>query len=119
MKLKTFCGGLVEDLLPKGLRFALQEYDDLRDQKGWGEAERILDIRGDDLSDKSLGRLHRGCFKLTKRGLTLMARKYSHVCGQYVGDHIGDLSTLQGLFYWNGGDEFVTRILVNAWTKGK
>lgn len=102
--------------LPIGLANVLRAYNIVRDRDGYDAAEREFSMS--DWRHGGTYRLRLGLSRLTVRGVTLMARKHSHICGAYVSQHTGDLMTLQGLFYWNGGDELVTRILLNAWRKG-
>lgn len=102
--------------LPIGLANVLRVYDTHRENDGWDDAD--CRFNQSDWRHGDTYRLRLGLSRLTVRGVTLMARKHSHLCGAYVAQHTGDLMTLQGLFYWNGGDELVTRILLNAWRRG-
>lgn len=104
--------------LPANLNHALRRYDGDREWLSFERAESLLDIARRDLGDTLTGRLARGLKQLTVQGVGRMARRHAGLCKNYVRGHTGDLMTLQGLFYWNGSDELVTRILLLAWKKG-
>jgi len=102
--------------LPIGLANVLRAYNIIRERNGYDFAE--ADFLMSDWRHGDTYRLRLGLNLLTVRGVMLMARKHTNLCGGYVSQHQGDLMALQGLFYWNGSDELVTRILLNAWRKG-
>jgi hypothetical protein len=117
--LQTFRGHIeCLDGLPNALRYALQQYDEIRQQLGYDGAEAVLDMPTPYTDCHELMRLRRGFNHLTLHGVTCMARRHSHVCKAYVRQHSGDLMTLQGIFYWDGPQELRRAIIMNAWRKG-
>lgn len=115
-RLTTMRANLDFSRLPYGLAGVLRDYDEQRKAVGYDAAD--IWFRQTDWRLGNQYRLRLGLARLTVRGVTRMARSHADLCGNYVSSHFGDLATLQGLFYWNGSDELVTRILLTAWRKG-
>lgn len=112
--LPTMRADISQKRLPYGLAKVLLGYNIRRQEDSFERAEAYFSTS----KWRQVCRLRRGLSRLTVRGVARMARTHANVCRTYVSQHTGDLMTLQGLFYWNGGDELVTRILLAAWRKG-
>ena len=114
--LSTMRANIDSGRLPYGLANVLRAYDIHRDKDSYDVAE--CRFAGSDWRHGDTYRLRLGLSRLTVLGVKRMARIHANLCGNYVSSHTGDLMTLQGLFYWNGSDELVSRILLTAWRKG-
>ena len=114
--LSTMRANVDSGRLPYGLANVLRTYNIRREQDGYDAAE--CHFSHSDWRHGDIYRLRLGLNRLTMRGIKRMARMHANLCGQYVSGHTGDLMTLQGLFYWNGSNELVTRILLAAWRHG-
>ncbi|PWC98019.1 hypothetical protein TSO5_03565 [Azospirillum sp. TSO5] len=104
--------------MPGGLLWALRKYDDLRAGGNYEQADAESRRPPTEIGEH-LTRLHRGMMRLTYRSVLAVARRHSGVCPVYVRQHLGTLSSLMGLFYWNDGTgETRRRLLLLAWRKG-
>lgn len=100
--------------LPEGLRDALVEYDRRRSKHGIAPCPAQYPTGHDGLD-----RLVLGLATLSTNSLIQIGNGCNfHGCPWYIRRTFGTLSTLQGLFYWNGSVRMTTAILKCAWRKG-
>lgn len=97
---------------PAGLRAALVNFDHIRSCYGY-EAADVSEPRC-----PAIKRLRLGLRRLTLRGVTRIAVKHGGVCPVYCRGAVGTLTSLSGLFWWNGSPEVRRRLLMLAWRKG-
>jgi hypothetical protein len=100
--------------LPIGLVGALLIYDGIRLAH---KDLYVADNYARSFKATPLERLYDGLSKTSSRGIAAIAKNAgTGICLQYIKERNWDLMQL---FYWSGDDEFIKRLLINAWKKGK
>lgn len=116
-ELKTMRANLKKYNMPKKLMLALSEYEELRVKWTYDGAEALIDGLMGDLTGNHIDRLARG-LKLTKAKYVYRVGKSSGIDWRYILKHRDYFETLSGLFYFNGSDKMVSKILKKAWQLG-
>lgn len=100
--------------LPFNLYCALVDFDGYRQEFCNEDAQRLMAVHA------YLQRLQRGMRELAKN--LAIIRNHCTRNGlnrQYVTNHIDYFTDLTGLFYFNGCDKLVAKLLMKAWQLGK
>ena len=117
-ELETMRADLKNHNMPKKLMLALGEYEELRKKYTYDSAQALIDNLLGDKTGLYLDRLVRGLKMVSLTRSAIPVAKRNGLDRRYILKKRDYFTSLNGLFYFNGCDVLVSKILKKAWCLG-